>query len=346
VRHIVPSLLALTIAVCSTVPARAEFRAAQNPSAPAPAQPNPAQPDSAKPVPAQLPEVLARVNGENVTRQELEEFVRNLEARAGGAVPADQRDDVYRKVLDQIIGYKLLLQEAKVRKVAVPDADVETRVNEIRKQFPSEDVFTQALAERKMTLEQVRSDIRNDLTIGQLIDAEIKEKAAVKPEQVQDFYSKNPDQFKQTERVRASHILIGVPQTADAAAKTEARAKAEQVLKEARSGGDFAALAKEHSQDPGSAATGGDLGFFEPGQMVGPFNDAAFSLAPGTIGDLVETQFGFHIIKVAEKQAARTIPLDEVRPQVEQFLQNQNRQEQTEIFVKALRSKSTVEILI
>ena len=341
-RHILSSIVILVIAACSTAAARAASPAVAQNAAPPPA----AQPDAAKPVPAQLPDVLARVNGENVTRLEFEEFLRNLETRAGGPVPTDQRDQVYRRVLDQIIGYKLLLQEAKVRKLAVPDGDVETRITEIRKQFPSEEVFTQALAERKMTLDQVRSDIRNDLSIGQLIDAEIKEKSAVKPEQVQDFYAKNPDQFKQTERVRASHILIGVPQNADAAAKTEARAKAEQVLKEVKSGGDFTALAKQHSQDPGSATNGGDLGFFEPGQMVGPFNDAAFSLAAGTISELVETQFGYHIIKVAEKQPARTIPLDEVRPQVEEFMQNQYRQEQTDIFVKSLRSKCMVEVLI
>ncbi|MNC89000.1 putative parvulin-type peptidyl-prolyl cis-trans isomerase precursor [compost metagenome] len=80
--------------------------------------------------------------------------------------------------------------------------------------------------------------------------------------------------------------------------------------------------------------------------MVGPFNEAAFALQPGAASDLVETQFGYHIIKVAEKQAARTIPLDEVRPQVEQFLQNRNREEQTEAFVKSLRTKGKVEILI
>jgi peptidyl-prolyl cis-trans isomerase C len=297
-------------------------------------------------VPAQLPEVLARVNGETVTRQEFQEFVANIEARAGGPVPAEQRDQVYRRVLDQIVGYRLLKQEAKARNVVIPDADVDTRVAEIKKQFPSEDVFVQMLVERKMTLDRLRSDARDDMAIGKLIETEISAKAAVKPEQVQDFYDKNPDQFKQQERVRASHILIGVPQNGDAAAKTTARAKAEQVLKDVKAGKDFAALAKEHSQDPGSAAQGGDLGFFQQGQMVGPFNDAAFGLMPGAISDLVETQFGYHIIKVAEKQAARTIPLDEVRPQVEQFLQERNREEQTDAFVKSLRSKGKVEILI
>jgi peptidyl-prolyl cis-trans isomerase C len=204
----------------------------------------------------------------------------------------------------------------------------------------------QMLIQRNMTLDQVKADARQDMAISKLIENEIASKIAVKPEQVQDFYTKNPDQFKQDERVRASHILIAFPENADASAKAQAKTKAEQVLKDVKAGKDFAALAKQHSQDPGSAVNGGDLGFFQKGQMVGPFNDVAFSLAPGAISDVVETQFGYHIIKVAEKQPARAVPLEEVRPQVEQYLQNQNREEQTETFVKALRSKGKVEILV
>ena len=329
----------LVVAACSKTPAQATTEAAAPGAAPAAQEP-------AKPVPAQLPAVLARVNGEDVTRTEFEEFVQNLEGRAGGPVPAEQRDQVYRGVLDQIVGYKLLLQESRARKVAIPDADVDARVGEIRKQFPSEDVFMQMLIQRKMTLEQIRNDARQDMAIAKLIETEIAAKAAVKPEQIQDFYAKNPDQFKQDERVRASHILIAFPEKADAAAKAQARTKADQVLKDVKAGKDFAALAKQHSQDPGSAVNGGDLGFFQKGQMVGPFNDVAFTLAPGAVSDVVETQFGYHIIKVAEKQPSRTIPLEEVRPQVEQYLQNQNREQETEAFVKSLRSKGKVEILI
>ena len=337
-------IVVLIFAACSKTPAQAN--AANAPAAAQGATAVPAQPEPVKPMPAQLPDVLARVNGENVTRKEFEEFVQNLEGRAGGPVPADQRDRVYRSVLDQLVGYKLLLQETKARNVAVPDAEVEARIGEIRKQFPSEDVFMQMLIQRNMTLDQVKADARQDMAISKLIENEIASKIAVKPEQVQDFYTKNPDQFKQDERVRASHILIAFPENADASAKAQAKTKAEQVLKDVKAGKDFAALAKQHSQDPGSAVNGGDLGFFQKGQMVGPFNDVAFSLAPGAISDVVETQFGYHIIKVAEKQPARAVPLEEVRPQVEQYLQNQNREEQTETFVKALRSKGKVEILV
>jgi len=332
----------LVVAACSKTPAQATTPEGGAQGAAA----APAQPEPAKPVPAQLPDVLARVNGENVTKQEFEEFVQNLEGRAGGPVPAEQRDQVYRGVLDQLVGYKLLLQESKARKVSIPEADVDARLAEIRKQFPSEDVFMQMLIQRRMTLEQIRTDARQDMAIAKLIETEIAEKAAVKPDQVQDFYAKNPDQFKQDERVRASHILIAFPEKADAAAKAQAKAKADQVLQDVKAGKDFAALAKQHSQDPGSAVNGGDLGFFQKGQMVGPFNDVAFTLAPGAVSDVVETQFGYHIIKVAEKQPSRTVPLEEVRPQVEQYLQNQNRNQQTEAFVKSLRSKGKVEILI
>jgi peptidyl-prolyl cis-trans isomerase C len=342
--RVFPLIAALVVSGCSKTPAQADVAAAPASAAAAQSTPAPAVPP--KPVPAQIPEVVARVNGEAVSRVEFERAVQALESRAGGPVPPEQRDQVLRGVVDQLVGYKLLVQESKTRKVAVPEGDVDARLNEIQGQFPSEDAFKQLLAERKMTIEQVKSDARQDMAISKLIESEIASKIAVKPEQVADFYAKNPDQFKQGESVRASHILIGVPKGADAAAKAQARAKADQVLKEVKAGKDFGALAKEHSSDPGSAANGGDLGVFQQGQMVGPFNDAAFSLAPGAISDVVETEFGFHIIKVAEKKPARTIPIDEVRPQVEQYLEQMNRQQQTDAFVNGLKAKGKVEILM
>lgn len=299
-----------------------------------------------KALPETLPDVLAKVNGEAVTRKELEDYVRNLEGQAGGPIPADQRDRIYRGVLDQLVGYKLLLQEAKARRVVVADADVDARIAEVKKQFPSEDLFMQTLIDRNMTLEQIKADARRDLSIARLIEAEISQRVALKPGQAEDFYKNNPDRFTEPERVRASHILIATAENADAAAKAQAKTKAGQILKDLKAGKDFAALARQHSQDPGSAVNGGDLGFFAQGQMVGPFNDVAFSLKPGATSDLVETQFGYHIIRVAEKQPGRTVPLEEVRPRLDEYLKHQNRESETESFVKALRAKSKVEILV
>ena len=335
-------ILTLVVTACSKGPAKDAGTAAQPTAA---AQPGaPAEP--VKPIPEKLPEVIARVNGESVTRKEIEDWVHNLEQRAGGPVPAEQRDRIYRGGIDQLVGYKLLVQEAKTRKIVVPDADVNAKIDEVKKQFPSEDLFMQTLIDRKLTLDQMKADARRDIAISRMIDAEIASRIALKPSQVEDFYKNNQDQFTQPERVRASHILITFPEGADPAAKAQARTKAQKVLKDVKAGKHFAALAREHSQDPGSAPNGGDLGFFPQGQMVGPFNDVAFSLKPGATSGLVETQFGYHIIRVAEKQPGRTVPLEEVRPKVEQYLENLNKETETDAFVKSLRAKGKVEILI
>ena len=338
----IPLLLVLVVAGCKKDAAQGPAGSAETAAGAATG----AAAEPVKPLPEKLPDVIAKVNGESVTRTELEDYVRNLEGQAGSPIPADQRDRIYRGVIDQLVGYKLLVQEAKARKVVVADADVDARIAEVKKQFPSEDLFMQTLIDRKMTIDQIKSDARRDMSIARLIEAEIAPRVAVKPTQVEDFYKSNPDKFLQPDRVRASHILIATAENADAATKAQAKAKAEQILKDLKAGKDFAALARQHSQDPGSAVNGGDLGFFQQGQMVGPFNDAAFSLKPGATSDLVETQFGYHIIRVAEKQPARTVPLEEVRPRIEEFLQHQNRESETESFVKALRAKSKVEILV
>ena len=294
----------------------------------------------------QLPEVVARVNGESISRTEFQNALKTIEERAGGPVPPEQRDRIYRGVLDQMVGIRLLAQEANSRKIPVADADVDERIDTIRKQFPSEEAFTTRLKQQNVTLDRVRTDTRQELAINKMLEMEIEPKVAATPDAIAAFYKGNPQSFQVPERVKASHILVSVPQGADAATKEKAREKAQGLLKDVKAGKDFAAIARESSDDPGSAKNGGDLGFFQQGQMVGPFNDVAFTLKPGDTSDLVETDFGFHIIRVAEKQTGRTVPIDEARPKIEEFLKNQNRQRETASFVNALRSKGKVEILI
>lgn len=306
----------------------------------------PAASEPAKPVPAVIPDVVARVNGETVTKAEFDDAVAAVEQRNQGPVPADQRDRVLRGVLDQLVGIKLLTQEAAARKIAVPEADIEAQLTQMRQQFPSEEVFNQALKQQNKTVDLLKAEARSSLAIQKMLEGTLAGKIAVTPQQAQDFYEKNPDQFKRPEQVRASHILITVQQGADVAAKAAAKRKAEGVLKQVKAGSDFASLAKANSQDPGSAINGGDLGFFQRGQMVPPFDQAAFTMKPGSTSELVETQFGYHIIRVMEKKEAGTVSLDEVRPQLEQYLQNLNRQREMQAFVDGLKAKGKVEILL
>lgn len=350
-RSVIPIVLAALLAGCARSSSPNEEAAAvASPAAPASGTAAPASatppPAPVKPVPAEIPNVVARVNGEEINKSDFESAVRSIESREGGPVPPTERDRVFRGVLDELIAYRLLLQESRSRKVAVPDADVDARMREVQKQFPSEQEFKQMLQARNLTPQQIRGEMRNQLVVRRLLESEVNPKIGVSQEEITTFYKRNTKQFEVPERVRASHILIAFPAGADAAAKATAMSTATGVLKKARGGADFAALAREFSQDPSSAASGGDLGFFQQGKMVGPFNDVAFSLMPGQISDVVETEYGYHIIKVSEKQPGRTMSLEEAQPQIDSYLKNINRQKETQAFVRALRSKGKVEVFL
>jgi peptidyl-prolyl cis-trans isomerase C len=340
----------LAFAACSRSAPAAASSQSQNTQAVTqaapPAEPAPAAPVPVKPVAAELPDVVARVNGVAINKTDLEEAVADIEARAGQSMPPDQRDRVLRAVLDQLIGYRLLVQESASRKTPVSDADLDARIGQIRSQFPSDEVFQQQLQQRKTTLAELRENTRESMQITAMLQAELDAKTAVSAEQVNDFYVKNPAAFQQGERVKASHILVKVQANADAAEREKARAKAAGLLADLKAGKDFAALAKEFSDDPGSGAQGGDLGFFQRGQMVPPFEEAAFTLPVGQTSELVISDFGFHIIRVTDRQAGRTQPLDEVKADIEQYLVGQNRETQTRLFVEGLKSKGKVEIYI
>jgi peptidyl-prolyl cis-trans isomerase D len=152
----------------------------------------------------------------------------------------------------------------------------------------------------------------------------IEKQVSVTAEEAQRWYDANRARFAQPEERRASHILIAVDVSATAEAKAAARARAEKLLAEVRARpGDFARLARENSDDPGSAASGGDLGYFARGAMVPAFEEAAFALPDGGLSGVVATDFGFHIIKVTGLNPARDKPFAEVRGAIESELREQ-----------------------
>jgi peptidyl-prolyl cis-trans isomerase D len=169
--------------------------------------------------------------------------------------------------------------------------------------------------------EKYRTPERVRIQMVEFRPADFTKQVTPSDEEIQEYYDGNIAQFQKPEEVHARHILFTVKPDASDADKAATRKKAEEVLAKAKSGGDFAALAQEFSQDS-TAASGGDLGTFGRGVMTPPFETAAFGLEPGQVSDIVETQFGFHIIKLEEKQAARTAPLEEVKATIVEELKN------------------------
>jgi peptidyl-prolyl cis-trans isomerase D len=162
-----------------------------------------------------------------------------------------------------------------------------------------------------------------DLQIILADQAKVAETIQVTDAQVQDYYNAHKDEYRTPERVHARHILLSTANKPKEEVP-KIQAQAEALLKQIKSGGDFAELAKKNSQDPGSAQKGGDLGWVSRGQMVKNFEDAVFTLKPNEISNVVTTEYGFHIIQVLEKQPAHLQTLDEVKPAIIASLKNQN----------------------
>jgi peptidyl-prolyl cis-trans isomerase C len=312
----------------------------------APGQPAVPAAPAVKPVPAQLPDVVARVNGVEVKKAELDMAIKSLEDRARSAVPPEQRDAVYRQVLDRLIGYHLLVQEARNRKIVAPPWEVDSQIDQIKKQFPNEEAFKQMLKSRGVTVERLRADTADTIAVNQMLQKELESKIAVTESEAKTFFEQNKARFHQEDSVHASHILVRVDEKADAAAKASAKARADGLLAQLKKGAAFADLAKQNSQDPGSAPNGGDLGFFSRGQMVPAFEEAAFGLKPGQTSGVVETPFGYHIIRVAEAKPGRDLGYDEVKAQIDEYLKQQVRDQKSQEFVDQLKAKGKIQILI
>ncbi|MGB2715972.1 MAG: peptidylprolyl isomerase [Vicinamibacterales bacterium] len=337
-------IVALAVAAsCRKPPAAQSNTAATSGTTAKPAQAPDTPPAPPKPMPVLLPDVLARVNGEAVTKTDFDRLVRNIEI-GNGPIPAERRDQVLRNLLDQLITYTVMTQEAKAKNVTVTDGEIDERIKQMR--GPASDAdFQKALEARNMSAEQLRTDAKVQLTIEKMMEAQVADVGTATDAEARDFYQKNPEKFKQGDSVRASHILLRIDPNAPEPTKKQARTRIAGLLKRARSGENFAALAKQHSQD-GSAQQGGDLGYFEKGEMVPAFSETAFSLKPGQISDVVTTQFGYHILKVTDRKPATTVPFEQVSRQIVEFLSSQKKQDRATQFVDEAKKRARIEVLI
>jgi len=300
----------------------------------------------AKPAaPATKPtDVVATVNGVAITRVEQDRASQALQAQNRMPAPTDpeQKKKIEEAALTQIVAAEVLYQAA--RKQEIPDLDkkVDAKFDEGKSRFPAKEDFEKALKDNGITAQELKDLLRRDIVISTYIEKQITSKITITTEQAKKFYDENLDKFKKPESVHASHILIGVDPKATAEEKQKAKQKADDLLKQVKGGADFSELAKKESTCP-SGKNGGDLGDFGRGQMVKPFEDAAFGLKPGEVSGVVETQFGYHIIKSTGKEAGGTVPFDQVKGKIEEYLKGMEVQKQVMAKVEELKKVAKIE---
>jgi peptidyl-prolyl cis-trans isomerase C len=287
----------------------------------------------------------ATVNGTVITQAELDDQMKIVidRLRGSGRFPdVPQLDQIRSQVLENLIARELLYQESQKKDIKISQEAVNEQLISLKAQFPNEVEFNNALTRMNLTEASIKEKLERDLALKKLIEDEVAPKVTVSDSDIRAFYENNPETFKQPERVKASHILIKVDPQADASQKAEAQKKIDLVQAKLQKGEDFGALAKEYSEGP-TGPKGGDLGYFTRGQMVKPFEEAAFAMKPGEVSGMVETRFGYHLIKVTDKSAETTVPYEDVKERLGEFLKQKKIQEEINVYVKRLEEKSKIE---
>jgi peptidyl-prolyl cis-trans isomerase C len=291
------------------------------------------------------PGIEARVNGTGITSDEINQLTKAMVSRMPkqGPVPAPEMVEQARKnAVEQLINAELLYQAGQKLEVPELDKKLEEDFANETKRFPNKDALDQALKSANLTEDGLRLLLRKRYVVNNILEKQIVSGVTVSDEEIAQFYERNKANFKSPESVRASHILVESKPTDTPEEKQKAREKAEGLLKQLKEGKDFAELAKAESACP-SKAQGGDLNFFGRGQMVPEFEKAAFDLQPGQLSDIVETQFGFHIIKQTEKKPEGTVPLEEVKERISQYLKEEKSQKAVMDYVNGLKKDAVIE---
>jgi peptidyl-prolyl cis-trans isomerase C len=299
--------------------------------------------------------IAVTVNGVDITEAELQKIIKpQLEKMAQQnkqlppAFAQAFEKQIRQQILDQLIVRQLLEEKVKETNIVISEEDV---INQIKQLLANQGTpmsledFKKTMAESGRSFDEIKKQVEKGMIYQKIVDAQSAGKVNITEEDAKKFYDENPTQFETKEQVRASHILIK-PKTDEAGAdpnqeKAKAKAKAEGLLKQIKEGADFAALAKANSDCP-SAARGGDLNFFGKGQMVPPFEKAAFAMETGKVSELVETRFGYHIIKVTDRKEAGTTSFEQAKDGLIQQLTQKKQAEIEQKYIDSLKAAANI----
>lgn len=278
------------------------------------------------------------INGQEIPQaffeQRLQEIYPEVQQRLGDKPPAiielSARDEARERVIEEA------LIEQEIDRVNPPadEALVQQELKKMLKKQETKRQLKQAGRNREIVINNMRKQLYRRLQAYEIMEAAMHQDPA-SDEDVEEFYNKNLNHFKTLEQIHASHILIRDKSDIG-------REKLDAVIEALDSGRDFEELAREFSEDT-SSEQGGDLGWLPRGQTVAKFEKVAFSLELDEISDPFETQFGWHIVRLHERQDARTQSLEEVSEQIAMMLLRERRNESYRLFLQDLKEKATIE---
>jgi len=284
--------------------------------------------------------VIVTVNGTPITAGEVNDYAKT-EARLINATSTEESRAVFKDATENLIGRQLLIDEAKRRNITIPEQQVLARANEFKVTGAGGEEVSGASAPDPQLIAQVRGS----MMIEKMLDDEFRA-AKVRPTdaQIQQYYDQHKDLFvKDPGEVRISHLAVKLPDNPTDAQKAAAEAKIKKLYKEAEKTKDFAAFAKANSEDDKSAAKGGDLGYFRPGQLPPVIDKLVFSTPVGHLTQIIESNMGYSFIKVTERRGETYSTLNEVKPKIAMVMLDYNEDAVVKALLKKLAKKAKIE---
>lgn len=288
---------------------------------------------------------VATINDIPVRQNEVDEYINFIisqDPEAGAELTDEELKELEINIIDSLLVVKLLEQYAETNGISASSEEIDIQMDAIIASYDSESAFENDLKEKNVSRSFLENEIKSQI-LRNKIYTEATVEVIVTEEQVKEYYDENLDtQFTTPERIRVSHIISIFPWVEDESveeneqAKEDARGKIEFVLEQLENGAEFGDMAREYSDEVATSADGGDLGFITRGQMVEEFEEAAFLLKVGEVSGIVETRFGYHIIKVLDREEAGIQEFEEVRESISSYLSDLYKLEKWEEFIMDL----------
>lgn len=292
--------------------------------------------------------VIAKINSDIITLSEMKEraLALSLEQRIDEGKNPYLKKIKNKDILDIMIEEILQIQYAKKVGIKIPDEYVYSAIDDIKERNSlTEEELKRALEHEHLTFDEYRQKIRERMIISRVIDIEIKSRILVEEDEIRRYYEEHKDEFMISESINVRHIFFLIKEDKKEEAITKIRIKAEEALKRIRNGADFIEMAQHYSEGP-NAASGGETGFFKRGTMAPEFENIAFSLKEGEISGIIQTKFGFHIIKAIEKRDARPKRFEDVKETIKGNIFEIKSGKKYLEWIKELRKNSYIDVLL
>jgi parvulin-like peptidyl-prolyl isomerase len=289
--------------------------------------------------------IVAVVDNEVITQSEMDKrktlMLKQMEQfrSSSDSISEEGYKELEETILGKLITDRLILQEARRQQIEVTEAQIEEKIKNVKKNFPSRESFEESLSESGLTIEDLKKSYELELIMEKIFFGRVRHEIVVNPREVDEFYAQHKEEFVSPETVKLSNILI----KKEGRSAEEVVAKLEAIISLLREGADFKEIVQKYSEGA-NAFKGGEMGEIKRGELSGQVEDIIFSLKPGQISEWIETSSGFYLFKIKEHSSPQPLDFSQAQTQIKNILFNQKMHEKLDKWIASLKEKAYINI--